>query len=176
MKRAKFLYLSLLLILAAVVPSCIERIESSQGLTCESDSDCWDNLPCRNGYCGVKTEAVEPAEQTGKDAGSEPKAPETTIKEKPQLSEKSPEKGGEAEPPTEKSSGEKARACKGNVAFGGLCQKDGDCCPGQKCREFNIPNVGKFKLCTPCKENRDCPKSTICCQPMGVCASRCKKP
>jgi len=166
------------LVLLSLSPvSCVEPLKSSLGLKCTSDSDCWDNLSCKNELCGGERRPVSGDETDETDAGSEPKA---EPKPEPRPEPVVPDTQGTIDTPKTENTAteptpEPAQQCKGNLDAFGQCTVDTDCCPGQTCMEMNVPNVGTFKVCGSCSADTDCPMKTTCC-PNSICASQCQAP
>jgi hypothetical protein len=173
---------------ACVEPSLTGKVDGglngSKGLACEKASDCWDGLACQDGVCGGK-----PAEATPEKEAT----PEQTTPEEPNA----PEKTAEAESTQEAAPTETAKEgttpeaiaeispeptqeagqCQGNVNAQGFCAQDSDCCTGQTCGSFPF-GAQTLRLCTACKTNTDCPKTTQCCSfgAISVCALQCAPP
>ena len=199
-----FLAVGLAAFVAVGYSSCIEQITDSFGFRCNDDSDCWDNLKCTNELCGGerRTYKEEPPKDTDGGTPEEPKAepakettsgtdtnapaerttpPEPTTTDTTPTENPNTDTGGNdnasteptPEPPVEKASG-----CVGNVGGFGICTQDSDCCPGQTCQEIDTP-AGKFKVCTKCTQDSDCPtkEKLVCCkQGDGICAPQCTAP
>lgn len=184
MSRRVLLGLLLLFVLGGWA-ACIERLDSSLGLQCAQDSDCWDDLGCKNELCGGERRPAKGDEpKEGQDAASqpEPKVSDTTAPE-PKAPDAGVEKavepagGGESTPDAggTEVAPEPAGQCQGNLNQTGQCTQDGDCCAGQTCKDVTTP-MGPFKLCATCKVDDDCPKGTVCCQALGFCAIQCSQP
>lgn len=193
-KRVFLLSIVVLCLLVFGSQACIDRIDSSKGLACKTSSDCWDKLPCVDGFCGgrgkegpiAEPKASEPVKtDKGKEAPkktepiSEPKAEPKKNKEplaqgetiKEVIAEVDGGAQGDKSIAPETSTDKIGKQCKGNLDSFGLCKKDSDCCPGQQCKEQQTP-MGKLKLCASCKVDTDCPQKTKCCF-QTICASRC---
>lgn len=182
--------LGLLALLGGGFAGCLSRVSSSLGLRCETQNDCWDDLPCQNELCGGERRPRESrsSSESTSDASppEEPTAPEPKPEPKPDASEPNttpdttPETSTDA-PPTEATAD--GRACVGAVASDGTCTKDSDCCSGQTCKEVDLSSVGgpKLNLCSDCSADSDCPQGTICCtqaKPLlgyAFCAQRCSQ-
>ncbi len=196
MKRKKNLLLMTFLVgfiaFIAFQGGCVDRVSSSLGLTCKHDSDCWDNLSCKNELCGgerrpIPTEDTEETvvEKVAEDAGATQPEPEpvketSVVKDlgSPDQGTNPPEKANESKPEKVKEPiPEKPKTqCKGNLdPMMGTCQKDSDCCSGQKCTKIEVPKMGTFHVCGTCQDTVDCPQGTICC-PNHLCTKRCTPP
>ncbi|HAA59214.1 MAG TPA: hypothetical protein DCE42_30985 [Myxococcales bacterium] len=169
--------------------SCVDRLETSNGMTCEKSDDCWDNLPCVKEVCSApdgfgEDGGAEAKPEPKPEPRPEPKPEPTPTEKKPSEKvtgesqvETVPEKVAETqpEPVVEKVADQPAGQCTGNVdPKTGFCSQDSDCCPGTTCMEINDPRVPQgTKICGPCAQDTDCPKGLQCCTAFKICAIQC---
>jgi hypothetical protein len=153
-------------------------LNGSRGLACEQASDCWDGLPCTDGYCGGKpaegAEENQMPEEQPQMPEEQPQMPEEQS-QMPEESTTTEQDGAPTEPPTE--SANEAAPCQGNLDAQGFCTQDSDCCTGQTCGSFPF-GAQTLRLCTSCTASTECPTNTQCCSfgAVSVCALQCAPP